>query len=118
MANSVAIILTKSPYGDVDTVEGLRAASSIAAFGIETTVIFMDDAVLSLTKAHKPEGINMASIHASIKALIGTRLVAHIPSLEERGLTKDDLLDDLELELVNDDELAKLLSQMDVVFTM
>ena len=118
MAISVAIVLTKPPYGDVDTVEGLKAASSIAAFGIDTIVVFMNDVVLSLTKTHKPEGINMASIHGSIKALVGARLAFHTLSLEERGLTKSDLLDDLELELVNDDYPAKLLTEVDIVFTM
>ena len=102
----------------MDTVEGLRAASSIATSGIDTIVIFMNDAVSSLTKKHKPEGINMTSIHGSIKALVGARLAFHTLSLKERGLTENDLLDDLELELVNDDHPAKLLTEVDIVFAM
>ncbi|RLF22837.1 MAG: hypothetical protein DRJ68_00885 [Thermoprotei archaeon] len=118
MVNSVAVVLTKSPYGDVDTVEGLRAASSIAAFGIDTTIVFMEDSVVSLTKNHKPELINMASVHGSIRTLMGCRLIAVKEDLEERGLSRELLLDDVELEVMDRSSVAKLLVEVDAAFTM
>ena len=63
-------------------------------------------------------GINMVSIHQSIKALAGTRLLVHKPSLDEKGLRREDLIDDAELKLISNDELAGVLSKAGTAFTM
>ncbi|MCS7139137.1 MAG: DsrE family protein [Candidatus Nezhaarchaeota archaeon] len=118
MVSSITIVLTKSPYGDVDTIEGLRVASSLVAFGIETTVVFMDDAVLSLTKTHRPEGVGMLSIHGAIRALTGARILVHTPSLDERSLSREDLIEGVPFELINDDDLVEMIAKADITFTM
>jgi sulfur relay (sulfurtransferase) DsrF/TusC family protein len=46
---------------------------------------------------------------------LGGRLFIHKPSAEERGITKNDIAE--QIEFVNDDEVVELISQADSVIT-
>lgn len=118
MVKSVVIVLTKSPYGSVATVGGLMYALAISSHDVKTTIVFIDDAVFSLTKNQRPDVIRMASVQGVMKALAKVRLVVDMQSLKERGLTEDDLINDVKLELLEATEVAKLIAEADVTFTM
>ncbi|MEM4575861.1 MAG: DsrE family protein [Candidatus Nezhaarchaeales archaeon] len=118
MVKSIVIVLTKSPYGSVATVGGLMSALATSSHGVKTTIVFMDDAILSLTKNQRPDVIRMASVQGLVKAMANVRLAVHLQSLEERGLTEDNLMSDVKLELLETGELAKLVAEADVTFTL
>ncbi|MDD1765335.1 MAG: DsrE family protein [Methanomassiliicoccales archaeon] len=72
MAKSIAVLITKAPYGTEDAFAGLRLALAMVASGSveRTTVIMMGDGALNAVAAQKPETIDMPSNIEAIKDLI------------------------------------------------
>jgi tRNA 2-thiouridine synthesizing protein C len=72
MAKSIAVLITKAPYGTEDAFAGLRLALAMAASGSveRTTVIMMGDGTLNAVAAQKPETIDMPSNVEAVKDLI------------------------------------------------
>lgn len=72
MAKSIAVLITKAPYGTEDAFAGLRLALAMAASGSveRTTVIMMGDGALNAVAAQKSETIDMPSNVEAIKDLI------------------------------------------------
>lgn len=72
MAKSIAVLITKAPYGTEDAFAGLRLALAMVASGAveRTTVILMGDGALNAVATQKPETINMPSNIEAIKDLI------------------------------------------------
>ena len=100
MANTVAVLMRKAPYGSVYTAEGFRTLMGIGVFEMDVTVVFLDDGVYALIKGQNPEKIDMKPLGDGFPMLsefgVDTFYV-HDESLAERGLTVDDLVVDAEV---------------------
>ena len=96
---STCLLIRKAPYGASNAAETFRALQAFYAFEKPVTLLFMDDAVLSLVRGVDPAGIGMRPLSrafADLGALPGVGFVVHLESLEERGLRPDDLEPPLE----------------------
>lgn len=121
----------KAPYGTIYALEALEVVLVGAAFEQDVSVTFMDDGVYQLAKGQDTSGIGMKNFSPTYAALGDfevTKIYVEKESLEERGLTLDDLQhlvweDEDEdwaekdsIRLVSRAELADVLADQDVLF--
>ncbi len=112
-----AVFLIRTcPYGMASAAEAYRAVIGVAGMGIETKAVFVEDGVYSIVKNQNPEGIDMHPIVEAYKQVkeFGAELYVHKESLEERGLSPDELI---EAKVINTEELRKLIEDTDKVIT-
>ena len=121
----------KAPYGTIYGWEALEVILIGAAFEQDVSLTFMDDGVYQLMKGQDTSGIGMKNFSPTYAALGDyeiTKIYVEKESLEERGLTLDDLQhlvweDEDEdwaekdsIRLVSRAELADVLASQDVMF--
>ncbi len=116
MAQKVAILMRKAPYGSVYTAEGLRSIMGIGVFELDISVIFVDDGVYALVRGQNPAALDMKPLGESFPMLSEfgvTKFYVHDQSLRERGLRPDDLV--MEVELLDDEGVARELRECGIV---
>lgn len=122
----------KAPYGTIYALESLEVVLIAAAFDQDVSLVFADDGVYQLMKGQNTEEIGMKNFSPVYSALGDydiKKIYIEKESLEERGLSLDDL-QDLKYEdedddwaeknsihLLSRDELAEVIDQQDVVFS-
>ena len=122
----------KAPYGTVYALESLEVVLIGAAFEQDVQLLFMDDGVFQIAKGQDTAESGMKNFSPTYTALGDyevTKMYVDKESLEERGLTVDDLLplvweDEDEdyaekdsIVLVSRDEIAALMEEQDVVLS-
>jgi tRNA 2-thiouridine synthesizing protein C len=122
----------KAPYGTVYALESLEVVLIGAAFDQDVSLAFLDDGVFQLAKGQKTTDIGMKNFSPTYSALGDyevKKIYVEKESLEQRGLTPDDLLhltyeDEDEdyaekdsIQLVSRAELADIMDQQDVVMS-
>ncbi|WP_137702291.1 sulfurtransferase complex subunit TusC [Marimonas lutisalis] len=122
----------KAPYGTIYALESLEVVLIGAAFEQDVSLAFLDDGVFQLTKGQKTDGIGVKNFSPTFRALGDyevTKLYVEKESLEERGLTEDDLQeimyededDDWEekpsIRIVSRAEMADVMADQDVVLS-
>ena len=121
----------KAPYGTIYAWESLEVVLISAAFEQDVSLAFMDDGIYQLTKGQDTSGIGMKNFSPTYAALGDyeiTKIYVEKESLEERGLTLDDLQhlvweDEDEdwaekdsIRLVSRAELGDVMAEQDVLF--
>ncbi len=122
----------KAPYGTIYALESLEVVLIAAAFDQDVSLAFIDDGVYQITNGQNTEGIGMKNFSATYKALGDydvNKIFVHKESLEERGLSLDNLLpltyededDDWaekpSIKLVDSKEMTKIMSSQDVILS-
>ncbi|PID49535.1 MAG: sulfurtransferase complex subunit TusC [Proteobacteria bacterium] len=122
----------KAPYGTVYALESLEVVLIAAAFEQDVSVAFIDDGVYQIVKGQKPKEIGMKNFSAVYNALGDYdihKLYVERESLEERGLTENDLMpityadeaDDWvekpSVRVISRRELATVMAEQDVTFS-
>ena len=122
----------KAPYGTVYALESLEVVLIAAAFEQDVSLAFIDDGVYQIAKGQSTKGIGMKGFSPTYNALGDydiTKLYVERESLEERGLTEDDLMpimyededDDWEekpsVRIVSRAEMAQVLAEQDVTLS-
>ena len=110
MSNTVAVLMRKPPYGSVYTGEGFRTIMGVGVFEMDISVVFVDDGVYSLVKNQNPEKLDMKPLGDGFPMLTEfgvSKFYVHDESLDERGLTTEDLV--LPVEVVNGAQVARIL---------
>jgi tRNA 2-thiouridine synthesizing protein C len=111
----------KAPYGTIYALESLEVVLIGAAFDQDVSLAFIDDGVYQLKKGQQTSvssGIGMKDFSKTYRALEGydvEKLYVDKKSMEERGLTVDDLL--VDVEVLDDAQMAELMEQQDVVLS-
>jgi tRNA 2-thiouridine synthesizing protein C len=108
----------KAPYGTVYALESLEVVLIGAAFEQDVSVVFMDDGVFELVKGQDTTGIQMKNFSNTYKALEMydvEKLYVSKESLEQRGLTEEDLI--VEVEVKTAAELGALMEEQDVLLS-
>jgi tRNA 2-thiouridine synthesizing protein C len=108
----------KAPYGTVYALESLEVVLISAAFDQDVSLVFMDDGVFQIVKNQETDGIKMKNFSRTYRALDGyevEKLYVEKESLDARGLTKDDLL--VDVEILSSQELGEIMAAQDVVIT-
>ncbi|MEA3412841.1 MAG: sulfurtransferase complex subunit TusC [Pseudomonadota bacterium] len=122
----------RAPYGTIYALESLEVVLIGAAFDQDVSLAFIDDGVFQLTSGQDTKDAGMKNFSPTYSALGDyevTKIYVEKESLEERGLTLDDL-QDLKYEdededwaekdsirLVNRAELAKVMDEQDVLLS-
>lgn len=92
----------KAPYGTIYALESLEVVLIGAAFEQDVALAFLDDGVFQLTKGQDTDGIGVKNFSPTFRALGDydvSKLFVERESLEERGLSEDDLI-----EVIYEDE--------------
>ena len=121
----------KAPYGTIYAWESLEVVLIGAAFEQDVSLAFLDDGVFQLTRGQDTKGVGMKNFSPTYAALGDyevTKIYVEKESLEERGLSIDDLQhlvweDEDEdwaekdsIRLVSRSELADVIAEQDVLF--
>ncbi|OIP83423.1 MAG: sulfurtransferase TusC [Rhodobacterales bacterium CG2_30_65_12] len=92
----------RAPYGTIYALESLEVVLIGAAFEQDVSLAFVDDGVFQLTNGQNTDGIGVKNFSPTFRALGDydvQKLFVERESLEERGLSEDDLM-----EIVYEDE--------------
>ena len=84
----------KAPYGTVYALESLEVVLIGAAFDQDVSLAFIGDGVYQLVKGQDTKGIgqkNFSPVYAALGDYDVNKIYVEKESLEERGLTIDDL---------------------------
>jgi tRNA 2-thiouridine synthesizing protein C len=121
----------RAPYGTIYAWESLEVVLIGAAFEQDVSMAFIDDGVYQLTKGQDTTGLEMKNFSPTYSALGDyevTKIYIEKESLEERGLTLEDLQhltwededDDWaekdSIKLVSRAEMAQVFADQDVFF--
>jgi tRNA 2-thiouridine synthesizing protein C len=132
MAKKFLYINRKAPYGTIYALESLEVVLIGAAFEQDVALAFIDDGVYQLAAGQDTTGAGMKNFSKTYKALGDFEiklLYVERESLEERGLTLDDLQaitweDENEdyaekpsIHLVSRSEMAGIIAGQDVVLS-
>jgi len=132
MAKKFLYMNTKAPYGTIYALESLEVVLIGAAFEQDVSLAFIGDGVYQLTRGQKTDGIGMkcfAPTYAALGDYEVTKIYVEKESMEERGLSLDDLQhlvweDEDEdwaekdsIRLVNRAELADVIDSQDVILS-
>ncbi len=122
----------RAPYGTIYALESLEVVLIGAAFEQDVSLAFLDDGVFQLTKSQDTKGIGVKNFSPTFRALGDydvTRLFVERESLEERGLTEDDLQEIMyededddwaekpSIKVVSRAEMADIMADQDVVLS-
>ncbi|MEJ1403267.1 MAG: sulfurtransferase complex subunit TusC [Candidatus Sedimenticola sp. (ex Thyasira tokunagai)] len=122
----------RAPYGTIYAWEALEVVLIGAAFDQEVSLAFVDDGVYQILKGQDTAETGMKNFSPTYSALGDydvTQLYVEKESLEERGLTVDDLMplkwededDDWaerdSIRVISREEMAKIMEGQDVVFS-
>ena len=123
---------TKAPYGTVYALESLEVVLIGAAFEQDVSLAFIGDGVYQLAKGQDTQSIGMKNFSPTYAALGDydvNKIYVEKESLEERGLTLDDLQhliwededDDWaekdSIRLVSRAELADVMADQDILLS-
>jgi tRNA 2-thiouridine synthesizing protein C len=108
----------KAPHGTIHALESLEVVLIAATFDQDCSLVFLDDGVYQLVKGQNTKGIGVKNFSPTYRALEGydiEKLYVERESLDERGLSRDDLL--VRVETLSRPELAGLMAQQDVILS-
>ena len=116
MKKSVAVVLTRAPFGRIHLSEGLRAAGGIAA-GFDhhdVTVIFAEDAVYAAREAIDRDRLNMPAQIEDLDANDGT-MVVDGAALAARDISREEVAGDVAVR--SDEQVSETIRDADEVLT-
>ena len=110
MAN-VAMILKRSPYGDINAAEAVRHALGAVSFEMSVDLILVDGGVLLAKKGQDDTGTGFTNLEGTLKDCVemGVAVYADTASLKTQGVLSNDLVESV--KLVGAKEIAGLLKE-------
>ena len=108
----------KAPYGTIYALESLEVVLISAAFDQDVSLVFMDDGIYQIVKGQHTKAIDVKNFSPTYRALEGydiEKLYVDKDSLDQRGLTEDDLL--VDVQVLDAAGMAKLMAEQDVVLS-
>jgi len=107
----------RAPYGSVYALESLEVVLIGAAFEQDVSMLFLDDGVYQLKKGQDTKDIDMKNFSPTYRALEMydvEKLYVDKESMDERGLTTDDLV--VPVEVMDRAQVTDLMEQQEVIF--
>jgi len=108
----------RPPYGTVYALESLEVVLIAATFDQDCSLVFMDDGVWQLAKGQNTKAIGVKNFSPTYRALDDydiDKLYVERESLDERGLTEDDLM--VPVAVLSSAEIGELMASQDVVLS-
>lgn len=120
MVESVVIITDQSPIGKNAALEAVRIGSGFVALGeyVNCQIIFTGDAVYLLNKNANPKAVGMDSFDEIMEIADLSDLELYIldQSLQDAGMSTDDLVEYENLKVITVDEVVDLIENADTSF--
>ncbi|MCK5718759.1 MAG: sulfurtransferase complex subunit TusC [Thiomargarita sp.] len=122
----------KAPYGSIYALESLEVVLIGAAFDQNVSLAFIDDGVYQLKKDQSTDGIGMKNFSSTYRALGDydvNKIYVDKDSMDERGLTIDDLMnltyededDDYaekpSISILTSEKISALMEEQDVILS-
>ncbi len=114
--SKIMFLMRKAAHGSIYAYEGLEAILIMGAFEQEISVAFIDDGVFVLKKEQDTKPLGVKEFSKTFRTLEDfdiTNIYADRESLEQRGLTADDLI--IPVKVMEAGEIAKLMEGQDVL---
>lgn len=106
---NVVILLREPPHGSLHPVEGLRMSVAVSS-DYDPVTIAINEAVYTFLKGADK---TIYQMHIDFIKEIDLDIFVDKKSLEELGLSKDDLID--EVEVIEHDDVLKKIAEADLV---
>jgi tRNA 2-thiouridine synthesizing protein C len=109
-------VMRRAPHGSIYTYEGLEMILIMAAYEQDISLVFIGDGIYALKKNQDTTGIGIKGFSKTFMALDGydvEKLYVDKQSLEERGLTEDDLV--VDVEVMDSAEIGRLMNEQEVI---
>jgi len=108
----------KAPYGTIYALESLEVVLIGAAFDQDISLAFIDDGVYQLKKGQDTKATEIKNFSPTYRALEMydvEKLYVSKDSMQERGLSSDDLI--VPVELLSNEQMADMMDQQDVILS-
>ncbi len=108
----------RAPYGSIYALESLEVVLIGAAFEQDVSMAFIDDGVYQLKKGQDTKDVEMKNFSPTYRALEMydvEKLYVDRQSMEERGLTQEDLI--VPVEVLDTQQLADLMEEQEVILS-
>ena len=115
---SFVFVLRVPPHGSLQGQETLDMILTTAAFDQKVHLLFLDDGVFQLKAGQRPEIIDfkpLIPIYSALSLYDVDELWVEHESLQERGLTHDELI--LPVHLIARSEVSEFLAVQDVMMS-
>ncbi|MGQ9722431.1 MAG: DsrE family protein [Candidatus Jordarchaeum sp.] len=114
---TLLLIIRKPPFGWIHIVEAVRLAAAAGSLAVPVTLLFIDDGVYCPMKNQFPKAIGYSAIDRFLRMLqnFESKLYVVKESMEERGLTVDDLNPAIPIENIAQSEVGKIIAKNDLV---
>jgi tRNA 2-thiouridine synthesizing protein C len=109
-------VIRRAPHGTIYSYEALETVLIMAAYDQDISMAFIDDGVYALKKDQDTSEIEIKGYMKTFTALDDydvEKLYVDKQSLEERGLTEDDLI--VDVEVLESAEIGKLMAEQDTI---
>lgn len=109
-------VMRHAPHGTIYSYEGLEMILIMAAYEQDLSVVFIGDGVYAIKKNQDTAGIGIKGFAKTFMALDGydvEKLYVDRVSLEERGLSEEDLL--VDVEVLDSSAIGALMNGQDVI---
>ena len=112
----IMFVNRKAPHGSIYAYEGMEVVLIFGAYDQEISAVFLDDAVYSLKKGQDTSAVGTKEFSATFRVFeaYGVETIyVDRDSLEQRGLTADDLL--MDVEVVDSATIRTAMQNQDVL---
>jgi tRNA 2-thiouridine synthesizing protein D len=108
---NVAMILKRSPYGDINAAEAVRHALGAVSFEMSVDLILMDGGVLLAKKGQDDSGTGFTNLGDALKDCLdmGVPVYADDLSLKMQCLGREDLVEGI--KVVDSEEIAGMVKE-------
>ena len=106
----------RAPHGTIYAHEALEVVLIGAAFEQDVSMAFLDDGVFQLKKDQNTDQINTKNFSKTFSALEMydvEKLYVERESLDERGISADDLA--VDVKIISSDEMKQLITESEVI---
>jgi len=106
----------RAPHGTIYAHEALEVVLIGAAFEQDVTLAFLDDGVFQLKKNQDTTDINtknFSKTYGALEMYDVEKLYVEKESMDQRGLTKDDL--SVEVKVISSQDMQKLIKESEVI---
>jgi tRNA 2-thiouridine synthesizing protein D len=108
---NIAMILKRSPYGDINAAEAVRHALGAVSFEMSVDLILVDGGVLLAKKGQDDTGTGFTNLESTLNDCLemGVTVYADVASLKAQRVASNDLVENV--KLVGVKEIAGLLKE-------
>lgn len=118
VVKKIALLTRTAPHGTIYAYENLETVLIMAAYDQDISMFYIDDGVYALKKDQNTDPIGIKGFVKTLTVLEDydvEKIYVDKTSMEERGLTQDDLA--IPVEILESAEIAKLMAEQDAIIS-